>query len=109
MGTHQPQPVPADRHSEICDAALGFSTLQKFSIFRSGTCTQKQTISSLLRAIYQLYQGNVLNPPSIQHGHRCIAAHAHSNLPLMVGQWVAWAGVLACPCWLDVLCGRECR
>ncbi len=50
MGTHQPQPVPAERHSEIWDAALGFSRRQKPSTLRKGTRKQKQMVSSGPRA-----------------------------------------------------------
>lgn len=46
MGTHQPQPVPAERQSEICEACWGFSTVQNDSIFRRLTWKQKQTVSS---------------------------------------------------------------
>src|SRR3954466_4442883 len=46
MGRHQPQPVPADKHSLICDATFGFSMRQKLRIFRSLTWKQKQISSS---------------------------------------------------------------
>ena len=46
MGMHHPQPVPAERHWEIWEAALGFSRVQKDSIFRRGTWKQKRTVSS---------------------------------------------------------------